>query len=353
MLDPMGMRERLATALHGAGALDAVMRVRRVSPIPSTLSILTYHHIAEDVPGYRYDPGVADATPAQFRRQMEIVARLANPVTIADVVAALDGKPLPKNPVMVTFDDGYRSCREVALPILKSVGLPAVFFIATGYINDRLLYWWERIALILNSTKHETASITYPIRLEIAAKDPHALRKLAAVVKDTRGLELERFLGELATAFGVEWHREEERVHANEMVMTWDDVRALAKEGMDVESHSRRHRVLQTLDPATLEDELVGSRTELEAQLGRPVQAIAYPVGYKISHILPIRQAVEAAGYKLGFTNATGATRIWPGALGRVIRTDRFDLRRLSTDRELSDAMFLAQIAVPRLAYIS
>jgi len=135
--------------------------------------------------------------------------------------------------------------------------------------------------------------------------------------------------------------------------MTWDDVRALAAAGMDVESHSRRHRVLQTLDEAGLEDELAGSRRELEAQLGRPVQAIAYPVGRRIAHLAPIRRAVEAAGYKIGFTNMSGASRIWPGALGKVVRTDRFDVPRLATDRSMSDAMFLLQIAVPRLAYIA
>ena len=68
---------------------------------------------------------------------------------------------------------------------------------------------------------------------------------------------------------------------------------------------------------------------------------------------LPLREAVARAGYKVGFTNATGATRIWPGRLGQMIPTDRFDISRLSTDRELSDAMFLAQMAMPRLAYIS
>jgi peptidoglycan/xylan/chitin deacetylase (PgdA/CDA1 family) len=348
----MGVRERLASALHSAGALGAMMTLRRVAPIPSTLSILTYHHIAEDEPGYRYDPGVADATPAQFRRQIELVAKYATPVTIADVVRALDGGSLPKNPVMITFDDGYKSCRETALPILKSVGMPAVFFVATSFITDRLLYWWERIALILSSTKRATASLTYPHPIEVSASDPDALRNLAAVVKDTGGLELERFLDELALAFDVEWNPEMERGHANDVVMTWDDVRALAAAGMDVESHSRRHRVLQTLDPIALEDELSGSRKDLEAQLGRPVQAIAYPVGRRIAHLPPIRNAVEAAGYKIGFTNMSGASRIWPGTLGKLIPTDRFDVARLATDRTMSDAMFFTQIAVPRLAYI-
>jgi peptidoglycan/xylan/chitin deacetylase (PgdA/CDA1 family) len=349
----VGVRERFASALHNAGALEAVMRLRRVSPLPSKLSILTYHHIAEDEKDYRFDPGVADATPKQFRRQLELVAKHGTPVTIADLVAALDGKPLPKNPVMITFDDGYKSCRDVALPILKSVGLPAVFFVATSFVNDRLLYWWERIALILSTAEIVRATITYPKQLEVITLDPSSLPMLSGLVKDTHGLDLERFLSELARAFDVEWNAETEADFSNEMVMTWDDVRALAAAGMDVESHSRRHRVLQTLDEAGLEDELAGSRRELEAQLGRPVQAIAYPVGRRIAHLAPIRRAVEAAGYKIGFTNMSGASRIWPGALGKVVRTDRFDVPRLATDRSMSDAMFLLQIAVPRLAYIA
>jgi hypothetical protein len=36
-----------------------------------------------------------------------------------------------------------------------------------------------------------------------------------------------------------------------------------------------------------------------------------------------------------------------------MMKTDRFDVPRLSTDREMGDAMFLAQIAVPQLAYVS
>ncbi len=329
------------------------MNVRKRLPIVSAqLSVVTYHHVAEDTPGYRYDPGVADATPAQFRRQMELVAKYCTPVGIGEVCRALEGAPLPKNPILITFDDGYKSCRETALPILESLGIPAVFFIATGFVNDRTLYWWERIALILSSAKQTSASLIYPMPLELDARDPKTMRTLTAIVKDTHGLDLERFLGELAIGFGVDWDPELERAHSNDLVMTWDDVRALAKAGMNVESHSRRHRVLQTLDPASLAEDLLESKREVEAQIGQPVRAIAYPVGRKISHLPAVRHAVEAAGYKLGFTNMSGATRIWPGALGKVMKIDPFDMRRVSTDRDMSDAMFFTQIALPELAYI-
>src|SRR3569623_2659403 len=166
---------------------------------------------------------------------------------------------------MVSFDDGYKSCVETAMPILNAVGLPAVFVVPTSYIQDRLLDWGERTALILNSAKRARAHIRYPINIDVQAKDPAALRMLAHIIKDTPALDLARFLGELAEGFGVEWHRDVENDHANKMVMTWDDVRTLAKNGMDIESHSRRHR-------------------ELERQLGRECFVLAFRVGYRIAH---------------------------------------------------------------------
>ena len=330
-----------------------MLHLRRISPGPSTLTILTYHHIADHDPGYPFDPGVADATPAQFRRQMEMLARYGTPIGIDDLLRAIEGGPLPKNPVMVTFDDGYRSCHDVALPILRAVGIRATFFVATGFITDRRLYWWERIAVMLRQTRRDSAVITYPRTVEIAARDPHAQDVLADLIKDTPSLDVDRFLDELCAAFGVEWSRELEAKYAEDVVMTWDQVRALVRAGMDVESHSRRHRVLQTLEPDALRDELEGSRMDLEGQLGRPVRAIAYPVGRRVARVERIREAIAAAGYKIGFSNSSGATRIWPPALQGMLPNDPFDVRRLATERTMSDAMWLAQVAVPRLAYIS
>ncbi len=328
------------------------MQLRRMAPVPSTVSILTYHHVAKHDPVYPYDPGVADAEPEQFRRQMEILARHGTPIGVDELIRALDGAPLPKNPVMVTFDDGYRSCHDVTLPILRAVGMRATFFVSTGHINERKLYWWERIALILSQARRATAEITYPKAIELDRRAPKVNNILTDLVKNTPNLDVSRFLDELAKAFGVEWSDELEATHANDLIMSWDQVRALSRAGMDVESHTRWHRVLQTLDDEQLKLELAGSKADLEMQLGRPVRAVAYPVGRRISHVTRIRDAVVAAGYRIGLTNASGATRIWPQPLAGMMPTDSFDVRRLSTDRSMSDAMYFTQIAVPRLAYI-
>lgn len=327
------------------------MQVRKLAPVPSTVSIITYHHIAGHDPSYPYDQGVADAAPAQFRRQMEMLARHGTPIGIDELVRALEGASLPKNPVMVTFDDGYRSCHDIALPILRAVGMRATFFIPSGYVSERKLFWWERIALLLAQARVDKVSLTYPKPIDLEPKNPKSHRLLTDVIKDTPNLDVQQFLDSLCAALGVEWNSEIEAQHAENVLMSWDQIRALSRAGMDVESHTRWHRVLQTLSDDELKNELTGSREDLEAQLGRPVRAVAYPVGRRVSHIDRIRKAVVAAGYKVGVSNASGATRIWPAPVAGMIPTDRFDISRLSTDREMSDAMYFTQIAVPRLAY--
>ena len=345
------MRERLAALLQRTGALGAVMQLRKYVPVPN-LSIVTYHHVAEDDPGYPYDPEVADATPAQFRRQMETLARYCTPIGIDELIRAVEGEPLPQNPVMVTFDDGYRSCHDVALPILRAVGVRATFFVSTSFVEERRLYWWERISLVLAQSKTAHATITYPETMELDRADPKLRNKLTDFVKNTPGLDIDRFLNELCAALHVEWNADIEREYANGLIMTWDQVRALARAGMDVESHGRRHRVLKTLDDEMLQDELAGSRADLEAALGRRVRAVAYPVGRRIANEPQIRDAIASAGYRIGLTNASGTNRIWPLAMRGVMPVDPFDVRRFATDRAMSDAMFLTQVAVPQLAYI-
>ncbi|HEV7559684.1 MAG TPA: polysaccharide deacetylase family protein, partial [Kofleriaceae bacterium] len=238
-------RENLAGVLHRAGALGAMMRVRRFAPIP-TLSIVTYHHIADDDPAYAYDPGVADASPSQFRRQIETLARYGTPISIDQLVRAIDGDSLPANAVMVTFDDGYRSCHDVALPILRAAGVRATFFIPTKFVSERRLFWWERIALALSRRRRDRVKLAYPHAVDLDAADPAALDKLTDLIKDSPGLDVDRFVDDILAALDVPWERADETAMADSLIMSWDHVRALAAAGMDVESHTRSHRVLQT-----------------------------------------------------------------------------------------------------------
>lgn len=341
----MGRREQFATFLARSGGLGGIMKARARLRVPM-VSILTYHHVCDPVADYEFDPDTADVTPAQFRRHMELIKRHFTVIDVDQLLVGLDDRStLPPNPCLITFDDGYRSNLTVALPILRELEMSAVFFIATSFVTERRLYWWDRIAWLVKHAKTSSLALTYPLAQVVSLADrQEARRVLNGLVKNEAGLDLARFLDDLARAAGIDWTAALERELTDSLIMTWDEIRALRDAGMDVESHTRHHRVLQTLDADGLRDELTGSRADLAAAMGQPSRVVAYPVGRSIAKVPAIRAAVANAGYQLGMTNASGALTLWRP-------TDRLDINRIAVDRDLTDDLFLAQLAIPQFGY--
>lgn len=339
-------RTILATALDRMRVPQLLLSLR--SSCSPWLTVLTYHRVAEPEAAGDLDAGVIDVTPQQLDRQLRYLRRWLDVVSLEDVLAWRRGsRALPRNPVLVTFDDGYRDNHDVALPILRRHGVRATFFVAVDYVRERRLYWWDRVALLVNRSARARLQLDYPEPLDLPLRDARAravaVRRVQRIVKDRRGLDLPCLLAELERAAGVTVDREEERRLAEQTVMTWDHVLALRDAGMDVQSHTRSHRVLQTLDDEDLTRELRGSREELECVLGRPVLAVSYPVGKPLGNDERIKRAVRDCGYELGFSNGTGSNRLES--------FDPFDARRISLEVSLGDGMFRTMLALPWLAY--
>jgi peptidoglycan/xylan/chitin deacetylase (PgdA/CDA1 family) len=61
------------------------------------------------------------------------------PIGLSALVEHLaSGVPLPENPVVITFDDGYRDTYENAFPLLLEREMTAVFFVVTDFIDKGL-----------------------------------------------------------------------------------------------------------------------------------------------------------------------------------------------------------------------
>lgn len=337
------MRKRAVFAhwLERAGILNAISRLRARAPSP-WLTVLTYHSIRPN-PG-PFDDGVVDASVALFDRQMEMIRGLGTPVTLSELREAIqENRPLPRRPLLVTFDDGYRDNFELALPILLRHRIRATFFVATGYVENRRLFWWDKLAYLIARSRRSRIELDYPRPVEIDLRDrAKANGTLQRIVKATPDLDLERFLYALGDAAEVELSHADERRFADELILTWKQVRALHEAGMDVQSHTRNHRVLQTLPRRELEDELRGSRQELEDVLKTSVFAVSYPVGRTIADSPALREAIASAGYELGFSNASGVNNLWQAV-------DPLDLRRISLDRDVDEVLFRGMLALPPL----
>jgi peptidoglycan/xylan/chitin deacetylase (PgdA/CDA1 family) len=103
-----------------------------------TLPILMYHYvrtapsIKSDYIGYKLS-----VSPADFTTQMDWLSQHGfHPVDFNDVRAYFGGRqPLPSNPVVITFDDGYADLYTTAYPILAARGFKAVAYIVSGFVG--------------------------------------------------------------------------------------------------------------------------------------------------------------------------------------------------------------------------
>jgi peptidoglycan/xylan/chitin deacetylase (PgdA/CDA1 family) len=341
-------RMKLAALAVRFGVTGMLLRARahRLWPWP-TLTVLGYHRINRLEAVGDLDRDLIDATPEEFEEQMRFVRAHFSPVTVEAVLEALaGGDPLPANPVVVTFDDGYLDNYEQALPVLVRTGMKGVFFVSTDFLQRDRIFWWDRIGMIIRRARVDRITLSYPTELvlelgTVMARNA-AIDRANGVVKTAFALDLSRFLDELARAAGVDWSGEEERGLARQSLMGWKEAQALHAAGMEVQSHTRSHRVITTLPDADLADELLGARVALEERLRVPVRSIAYPVGRSIGGRAHVRRAVADAGYKLGFTACSGENRL--------ATMDPFDLRRVTVDRGLPEDVMRGLSVLPWLA---
>ena len=105
-------------------------------------------------------------------------------------------------------------------------------------------------------------------------------------------------------------------------IATWDDLEKACAAGLEIGSHTRTHVRLSEVSrsKAAIEDEIFGSKADLERRLGRDCHYISWPYGRTTDADAQSLQTVEKAGYRACF----GAFR------GRVIPkiTDRFRIPR-------------------------
>lgn len=125
------LQSRERACVH-AGTIARLTRGMREK---NAFGILMYHRV---VPSQlRRNPPTWNVSPEQFRRQLLGLIRSGfEPRSLSDVLNVIDRQEaLPRNTVVITFDDGYRNNLTHALPILREFAVPATIFLATGYIG--------------------------------------------------------------------------------------------------------------------------------------------------------------------------------------------------------------------------
>ncbi len=263
------------------------------------LCILNYHRILEQP-----DPLVeGDPDINTFRAQMTMLAECFNVLPLAEAVSLLTTERMPPRAVCVTFDDGYRSIHELALPVLKELKLPATVFVTSGYVGESNM-WNDRIIEAIRRMPSGQLDLralgmeVHPLNTLLDRK--YAIRRLTHSAKYLPAQERHEFILRLEALAG--------NVAAPGLMLTRDMVTSLVRHGIEIGGHTITHPILARIDDATALKEIAGSKQQLEEMIGSQVQHFAYPNGkagidFDERHI----QMAKDAGFTAAFTSSVAA----------------------------------------------
>ena len=272
-------RHRLFQA--GFRAIAATGADRWLAPVARGRGvILTFHHV-DPAPPKPYAPnGLLTITPAFLDRVLTALKTRGFDLIGLDAVPdrlARGGRPF----AVLTFDDGYRDNVEHAQPVLRRHGAPWTLFVTSDFASGTGRLWWlelehaiarlDRVRLPADAPG--TAAIDLPAR--DAEEKSAAFAAVYAQLRAGPEARLLAVIAELCAQAGIA-----PGTMARDLCLDWPALRDLARDpAVTIGAHTVSHPMLAKHDADVARSEILRGRERIEAELGRPLRHLSYPVG--------------------------------------------------------------------------
>jgi peptidoglycan/xylan/chitin deacetylase (PgdA/CDA1 family) len=275
-----------------------VPRFHRRSGAP--FQILIYHRVNSVQKPFMLDT----IDVGWFERQMAYLSRHYHLLSLRQMLALAETGDLPPGAMAVTFDDGYQDNFTHAFPILKKYGVPATIFLATGSIGTGVPLWYEQVLIAFERT--QSASFTDPRDGRAYDITPVGDRRALVfrILPELMKMEAEerlRVVKKIIRALG-----EAEEISDPDLMLTWDQVRQMRREGIEFGAHTVTHPILSRQKPEGVWWELVTSKSKVESELQEEIPLFAYPNGKPDDYNPGVIEMVKKAGFRCAVTTSFG-----------------------------------------------
>ena len=290
----------------------ALLNLLSPGGLRSRLTILMYHRVPP-----RPDPlfpGERDAET--FDHQMGQLADCFRIIPLLDAVKGLRQGQLPPRAACITFDDGYADNAEIALPILQKHGIPATFFVSTGFLDGGRM-WNDTVIELIRHAPGDSLDLA---RIDLGQFEigtiPQRRQAINSILDELKYLPLDSRrsrVEEMRALIPV--------IPSNNLMMTSDQIRLLHSAGMEIGGHTVNHPILARLENDAACAEIANGKEVLEGIIQAPVRLFAYPNGkpgrdYLSDHVSMVK--------KIGFDAAVSTAHGAAGASSDLYQLPRF-----------------------------
>ena len=266
--------------------------------------ILTLHHVLPGGAG-PFDPnGILEITPEFLDTLIGFLkARGYDLARIEEVPARLrsDGPPF----AVLTFDDGYRDNAAFALPVLRRHNCPFTLYVCTGFAEGTAPLWWRDLEEAISHFD----SFTVPLpggTQRFAARTPEeksaAFSAVYWALRQGPEDRLRATIADLAASAGID-----PLDRTRHLCMTWDELRSMAADPLcTIGAHTLTHPMLARHGEGLARSEIAESKRIIEAEIGRDVRHLSYPVGDPTSAGPREFALARALGFETAVTTRPG-----------------------------------------------
>jgi peptidoglycan/xylan/chitin deacetylase (PgdA/CDA1 family) len=286
------------------------------------LNILMYHGLSPDI----NSEGLVNfdgkhLKVGEFEKHLKIITKYCNPISLEE---AISNHNLPPNPIVLTFDDGYKNNYTYAYPLLKKYNVPVTIFLTTGFIDQSNYMWSDRLEYIIN--KAQTGNLDFlweDDKLQLALNtEIEKIKSIRSVKNYMKGLSEQKklsFIEKLQKLLEIEYNWT--KIPEVLLPLTWDEIRIMKDSGLvSFGSHTVTHPILSKCTLEQQRNELMVSQKRIKEELGEECILFAYPNGKQIDYNLKTIQLLKELRY-------SAAVTIIPGYIEKNCR-DNFQLNR-------------------------
>jgi peptidoglycan/xylan/chitin deacetylase (PgdA/CDA1 family) len=245
--------------VYHVGLADLLIRINRRG-----VRVLMYHACERSESDFVRGLSI-NTRPSRLAAQLDFLRKHYRIIPVESLTRCA----IPPRAVAITFDDGFRSVYENAMPLLAARGLTATCYIVTDRLDDRSPMWINELNWFLRRHR-PTAKALIARRLGIPRLCSMPVF-IQAIIDRYEPRVIAGLLEELRSASGPP--EQPGRLH-----LARGDLKEMARRGFRFGNHTATHAVLSRLDESACREEISRARAALTGLPGA-IDSLAYPFG--------------------------------------------------------------------------
>lgn len=316
------MKKIIGSIIYYSGLLYLISFTKKLVGIKE-VTILMYHRIGDR--NTELDQRNITTDSRSLDEQMKYLAKHCNVISFNELHSYCnDEEKIPKNCILITFDDGYKDSYSAAYPILKKYNLKATIGLTTGHIGGQELFWWDKIAYYIKKTEDSHIS-TKDLGTKSLKNKEKAIINIQEKLKNLDNNTKNRILNEIEKKIEIS------KPAIEDIFLSWDEIKEMCNNNITFASHTVTHPIMTRISLNEAKKEIIDSKKEIEYKINKKVNVFVYPNGNKKAMSKEIDAFLKTKGFIFSLSSQYGANTLKRGI---------FRLRRVHIENNDDMLMF-------------